>query len=229
MIYYFGKALLLFVFGTIAGVLFYKIYIDIIERKYGKYGNKGLSVKIQKIQKMRAKFILREENLSGLIGKNYSDLKKLRRKYFLLGKELEETKRQINRKNHINRYYMEDNPAYRSMSVKMDKYCAKVQNKNIEKLYAQGRRHAWLLPLWREPQEILVWASSVSAAKVELEKIYPSTLGFVILDVYIMNETMTGLIENSDHLDNKTVALALGMSENMRKDMQRAENMEVKK
>ncbi len=220
--------IIFFMVISILQVLIYGIYMNYLESKYGKKGSEPTHKKMRMLKRFRVAFKLREDTLSEKIVNNYTTLKKLRRKYFLLQKELEELNKTYGQKNYMHRIHNEDNVAYKAMSVKMDKYVAKVKNKNIEKLVSQKRRHSWLLPIWKDYQDIVVWSSSVAAAKIETEKIYPGALGFHIEDIYIINEKIADLIEVSDSLDSKLVSSAMGMSDQMRKDMKEAENKVIR-
>lgn len=122
---------------------------------------------------MEQKFEMRTTELTQELGKLSAEVGALRRRRFVLEKELVDARREADSPIRVIGKEGSTPVRFRAWTI----------NRQVQAAIGEGKVHPTLDSDWATPQIVEVWAENLNDARKELQRIYPPPLGFTILNV----------------------------------------------
>ncbi|MFC7332829.1 hypothetical protein [Rhodocista pekingensis] len=139
----------------------------------------GVEERIQRVLKLISRFQHRRDQMLPMLVRLDDQVKSARRRHYMVNKRLADLAVSRSRLLRV----LGEEEAFARAERPARRFIAHVINRHVQRAHLEQKAHPFLAPSWGRAQQVHAWASSIGDAKVLIERVYPPSAGFAVIDI----------------------------------------------
>lgn len=139
----------------------------------------GVEERIQRVLKLIARFQQRRDQMLPMLVRLDDQVKSARRRHYMVTKRLADLKVSRSRLLRV----LGEEEAFARGDRPARRFIAHVINRHVQRALLEHKAHPFLAPSWGRAQQVHAWSGSIGDAKLLIERVYPPSAGFVVIDI----------------------------------------------